>query len=70
MVGQYVTSAGLGIAPTGDATGSAGLGQSTFTAGSSLGYSAGLLALKGSYQSLVHQCELSVGGRVVSDFNC
>jgi len=67
MVAQYVTSAGLGIAPTGDATASAGIGHSTFTAGSSLGYSAGLLALKGSYQSLVHQCELSVGGRVVSD---
>lgn len=67
MVAQYVTSAGLGIAPTGDATASAGVGGSTFTAGSSLGYSASLLALKGSYQALVHQCELSVGGRVVSD---
>jgi hypothetical protein len=67
MVAQYVTSAGLGIAPTGDATASAGVGGSTFTAGQSLGYSASLLALKGSYQSLVHQCELSVGGRVVSD---
>lgn len=67
MVAQYVTAAGLGIAPTGDATGSAGIGQSTFTSGSSLGYSAGLLSLKGSYQSLVHQCELSVGGKVVSD---
>jgi hypothetical protein len=67
MVAQYVTSAGAGIAPTGDATASAGVGQSTFTAGSSLGYSAGLLSLKGSYQALVHQCELSVGGRVVSD---
>lgn len=67
MVAQYVTAAGLGIAPTGDATASAGVGQSTFTAGSSLGYSASLLSLKGSYQALVHQCELSVGGRVVSD---
>ena len=67
MVGQFVTAAGLGIAPTGVATGSAGVGQSTFTSGSSLGYAASLLSLKGSYQSLVHQCELSVGGRVVAD---
>jgi len=67
MVAQYVTSAGLGVAPTGDATGTAGVAGSTFTAGASLGYSSALLALKGSYQSLVHQCELSVGGRVVSD---
>ena len=67
MVAQYVTAAGLGVAPTGVASGSAGLGTSTFTAGSSLGYSASLLSLKSSYQSLVHQVELSVGGRVVSD---
>ena len=67
MVAQYVTAAGLGVAPTGVATGSAGLSTSTFTSGSSLGYSAALLSLKGSFQSLVHQCELSVGGRVVSD---
>jgi hypothetical protein len=43
------------------------LGTPAFTLGSSLGYSAGLLSLKNSYQSLVHQCELSVGGKVVSD---
>lgn len=67
MVGQFVTAAGLGIAPTGDTTGASGTGQSSFTAGTSLGYAASLLSLKGSYQSLVHQCELSVGGRVVSD---
>jgi len=73
MVGQFVTAAGLGIAPTGAAstagaaTGGAGTFDSTFTAGASLGYAASLLSLKGSYQSLVHQCELSVGGRVVSD---
>ena len=67
MVAQYVTAAGLGVAPTGVATGGVGLGTTAFTAGSSLGYSAALLSLKGSFQSLVHQCELSVGGRVVSD---
>lgn len=74
MVGQYVTAGGLGVAPTGVTTSvagapatTAGLGTSTFTAGSSLGYSASLLSLKSSYQSLVHQVELSVGGRVVSD---
>lgn len=67
MVGQFVTAAALGIAPTGDATGTAGMGQSSFTAGTSLGYASSLLSLKGSYQSLVHQCELSVGGRVVND---
>ena len=67
MVAQYVTAAGLGVAPSGVASGSAGLGTSTFTSGTSLGYSASLLSLKGSYQSLVHQVELSVGGRVVSD---
>lgn len=73
MVGQFVTAAGLGIPPTGTAstagaaTGGAGTFNSTFTAGSSLGYASSLLALKGSYQSLVHQCELSVGGRVVAD---
>jgi hypothetical protein len=67
MVAQYVTAAGLGVAPTGVASGGAGLSTSTFTAGSSLGYSAALLSLKGSFQSLIHQCELSVGGRVVSD---
>lgn len=67
MVAQYVTAAGLGVAPTGVATGGVGLGTTAFTAGTSLGYSAALLSLKGSFQSLVHQCELSVGGRVVSD---
>jgi len=67
MVAQYVTAAGLGVAPTGVAAGGAGLGTTLFTAGSSLGYSTGLLSLKNSYQALVHQCELSVGGKVVSD---
>jgi hypothetical protein len=67
MVAQYVTAAGLGVAPTGVASGVVGLGTTAFTAGTSLGYSAALLSLKGSFQSLVHQCELSVGGRVVSD---
>ena len=67
MVAQYVTAAGLGVAPTGAATGSAGVGTSAFTAGSSLGYSSSLLTLKSSYHSLVHQVELSVGGKVVSD---
>ena len=67
MVGQYVTAAGLGIAPTGVATGTAGLSTSTFTSGSSLGYSSSLLSLKSSYHCLVHQVELSVGGKVVSD---
>ena len=67
MVGQYVTAAGLGVAPTGVATGVAGLATSTFTAGTSLGYSSSLLSLKSSYHSLVHQVELSVGGKVVSD---
>ena len=71
MVAQYVTALGLGVPPTGVAAGAAalgvGLGQSTFTLGTNLGYSAALLSLKGSFQSLVHQCELSIGGRVVSD---
>lgn len=67
MVAQYVTAAGLGIPPTGVATGSVGLGTTAFTSGASLGYSAALLSLKGSFQSIVHQCELSIGGRVVND---
>ena len=67
MVGQYVTAAGLGVAPTGVASGTSGLSTSTFTAGTSLGYSSSLLSLKSSYHSLVHQVELSVGGKVVSD---
>jgi hypothetical protein len=67
MVAQYVTAAGLGVAPTGPASGGVGMGTTAFTAGSSLGYSSALLSLKGSFQSLVHQVEMSIGGRVVSD---
>jgi hypothetical protein len=67
MVAQYVTAAGLGVPPTGAASGTQGLGTPAFTLGASLGYSSALLSLKSSYQSLVHQVELSVGGRVVSD---
>lgn len=74
MVAQYVTAGGLGVPPTGVATSvagipatTAGLSTSTFTLGTSLGYSANILSLKNSYQSLVHSVELSVGGKVVND---
>ena len=67
MVAQYITAGGLGVPPSVPTNGSAGLGSASFSGGTSLGYSSALLSLKNSYQSLVHQCELSVGGRVVSD---
>jgi hypothetical protein len=72
MVAQYVTALGVGVPPTGVAAAAgaagAGLGQTGgWVSGTNLGYSSALLSLKGSFQSIVHQCEMSIGGRVVSD---